>query len=895
MFSYGGELMGVAYPINVDSKEIAAKSLWRLLYDADAGSISVDASALPLSNSVNLSGNADFLAKDDNDNVFIASSKNGTQQIRKYNSDLVLDGNWATAGTLTVGTSESSADYITSIKLTASGLLYVARRSGAGQANIYCYDSSGTLKWMKDYSSDRTWGIIDSMVIASDGSLFLNARNDSPLRIKHDGTVYSYTYPLALDDSAGGVWVDNENKLVYFSNHRGGSSRYLTQYTWGSPTANPVKVWQQSMSALSSQIFNMLFHSNGGTYLCGANYKYPATDDVVKIDPADATILLGWSSTGGEMISGMDELPNGEIVITGYKDAAEANNNLWILNENLVEQLGYSVAGSDSGYSCLAQSSTVSTGLLLSATYSKKLVAIGGDEVWYESSAGTMEELAAANNDIDTIEQLSMIEAYQKVFIANKTNLKVADFANTKVTTGAVGANPPDRSNILTGNTSGAIMIVDYITSLAGACIIYGTRTTVDTFVDTETVTGTDDDGNAISFVLTANEVSPPHWYGWTVYGGSATYGAMPTKANLAALYRGRLVLSGHSNYPHQWYMSRVSNPWDWKYSTNDPLTAVAGNNTDAGEVGDIITALIPFRDDYLVFGCATSIWLLRGDPACGGSLDRISDITGMFGAQSWCWGPNNVLYFIGNNGLYRALPPTFESIEPVSVATMPNLISDWGLDLSLHRVMMEYDRRRNGIVICRTTLSDGSSDAFWYDIRSDGFFPESYPDECGPFSMFFYEAEDDDYRRLLFGSNDSYLRYFDDAKKDDSGSTTTDTAISSHVALPIFEAGAENKEGKITSLTFTLAGGAAGGSFSDTDGLTYEIYAGDDPETVLENIKDRVAARESGTLAGTGRKNRIRKRVRGHAIGIRLSNTTAGETWAVERIISNNIPAGDE
>jgi hypothetical protein len=65
-------------------------------------------------------------------------------------------------------------------------------------------------------------------------------------------------------------------------------------------------------------------------------------------------------------------------------------------------------------------------------TYSKALVAIAGNEVWYESSAGTMSELAAANGDIDTGSPLTMVEAFQKVFIANKTNLKIADFANTK-------------------------------------------------------------------------------------------------------------------------------------------------------------------------------------------------------------------------------------------------------------------------------------------------------------------------------------------------------------------------------------------------------------------------------------------------------------------------------
>jgi len=527
----------------------------------------------------------------------------------------------------------------------------------------------------------------------------------------------------------------------------------------------------------------------------------------------------------------------------------------------------------------------------------KRLIVCGSDSLYYEDinvAAGKLVKLTASDGDIDTSDNLMIVSGFQKAFVINGTNLKVADFINTKISTDNIGTHPPDKGNILTGQTSGAKMVVDYITSLSGTCTIYGYRTTAATFVDGETVTGTDDDGNSISFDLNADEVAGPHWYDWTVYGNSDAFGTMPSSAYLGCLYRGRLVLAGNKAYPHQWYMSRVGNPWDWVYGANDPLSAVAGNNADAGEAGDIITALIPYRDDYLIFGCANSIWLLRGDPASGGSLDRITGVTGIFGSQSWCWGPDNSLYFVGSGGIYRALPPTFETIECISVPVLPNLISDWQLDPALHRVVMGYDARRFGILICRTTLSDGSSSAYWYDLRTEGFFPESYPNECGPYSMLFYDANDDDHRRLLLGCKDGYIRYFDDAAKDDDIGAT-DTAINSHVTLPIVKAGNDDEEGKLTSLTITLAGGAAGGSFGDTDGVDYKIYAADDPETVLEDIKDGAAAKESGTLSGTGRQNRIRKRVRGRAIGIRLENTNSNETWAVEKVVGRVIPAGRE
>jgi hypothetical protein len=76
-------------------------------------------------------------------------------------------------------------------------------------------------------------------------------------------------------------------------------------------------------------------------------------------------------------------------------------------------------------------------------------------------------------------------------------------------------------------------------------------------------------------------------------------------------------------------------------------------------------------------------------------------------------------------------------------------------------------------------------------------------------------------------------------------------------------------------------------------DGVTYELHVGDDAETVLEDIRDGATARESGTLSGTGRKNRIRKRVRGRWLGIKLYNSTATETWVINLITGEVKPAG--
>ena len=516
----------------------------------------------------------------------------------------------------------------------------------------------------------------------------------------------------------------------------------------------------------------------------------------------------------------------------------------------------------------------------------KKLVACGNGEVWYEVAAGTMTELSAANGDIDTTDQLNMFEAFQKVFIVNGANLKVADFVNTKLTITAL-TTAPTRGSVVTQASSTATMVVDFVNTAKTE--IYG-YVTSGTFVTTGGNTlsgGSMAPTTRVPSAVTAN----PHWYDWTVYPGGAT-GSMPAKGYLGCLYRGRNVIAGNPNYPHQWYMSKIGDPFNWVYSSLDPLTAVKGNSADAGEVGDIVRALIPYKDDYLIFGCASTIWVLTGDPAAGGSINEVDITVGMFGANSWCFDGAGTLYFWGTNGLYKS-PLGFRSVESISQGSLPNLVADEDVSPSTHRITLAYDRKRQGLLVAVTKLSDGSNSNYFYSLESGGFFPETYPDECGPYSLFYYAANDNDYADLLVGCKDGYIRKFDETAKDDDVGTTN-AAISSYVTYPIEQLSEDgDKEGKLTSLTVELAGGASGGSESDTDGVTCELHKGRDAETVLEDIKGGATAFRSVTLVGTGRKARIRTKVRGAWLGLKFYNSTSEETFAINKVFGDIKEAG--
>lgn len=529
--------------------------------------------------------------------------------------------------------------------------------------------------------------------------------------------------------------------------------------------------------------------------------------------------------------------------------------------------------------------------------YKKTLVAISNNEVWYGPTPGQMAEFAAANGNFSTTKALAATEAYEKIFIANETNLKVFDFVNTKLNTADAGEKPCTRSMVLTGGTSSATMVVDYVDGITdnSAANIYGKRISVQTFSSGETVTGTNSDGNTVSFATSAAETAPPHWYNWTVFGNDTTnYGTMPTSASLVSLYRGRLVLNDDKN-PHAWYMTAVGNPWKVLYDFNndDQLSAVVHSNARVGIIGDILTTYIAISDDLFIFGCQNSIWVLVGDPLAEGQLIQLTNDTGMWGSRAWCIDDKNNLYFLGNEGIYRcSIANGLSKPENISKLKIPTLIKDLDLDKSLHRVVIAFDPVNNGVVITRTLLSDGTNTGYWLSLTTGGFFPESVPASCGIFSAHYYPATDETYKKFLVGCADGYIREFDNATKNDTTTAST-TAISSYCLLLQKLGIDDNHRGMLRDITAITGGGASGGDFSDTDSIAYSLYKADDAETLVEDVIDGATAFTTGTWSGTGRKNKIRPRMGGVWGGIKLANSNASETWAINNISGEVIPKG--
>ncbi|KKN79135.1 hypothetical protein LCGC14_0343230 [marine sediment metagenome] len=524
--------------------------------------------------------------------------------------------------------------------------------------------------------------------------------------------------------------------------------------------------------------------------------------------------------------------------------------------------------------------------------YTRKLVTFSANKIFTGSTPATMTELAAAADDFDTGNPLQATEAYGKVFVANDTDLKVADFVNIKLTTTSLGssANAPNHSTILTGGSSGAKMVCDYITANTGATTLYGNSITTATFTSGETVTGTNVAGNAVSFTLSANEVSGPHWYDWTVYANdTATYGTMPTTANIIELHIGCLWLMGDTTLPHQWYKTRQNNPWDFLYAKDDAGSAVAGNNTDAGEVGDIIIDAISYSDDFMVFGCAGSLHVMSGNPAAGGRIDLLRN-TGLVAPKAWTWDDEGNLYMLSTEGLLR-IAKGFGEAENITKLTYPDFIEDLAVDPSLHRLSMAYDSANFGILIAKTTFSDGTNIAWWFDTRSGGLFKEVYPEEASIFSMWKFVADDPSNSALILGCNDGYTReHLKSAKSDDIGGS--DELIDSYVTFgPIATSNSVRKAGRVSNMDL-FAGGADDGASDDSDPVYVETYESENPQSLIKKIIAGTAYkfRKIFKVSGHKKGNVDRRKVRARWVGFKMGNKTAGESFSLERFDAEGI-----
>jgi hypothetical protein len=358
-----------------------------------------------------------------------------------------------------------------------------------------------------------------------------------------------------------------------------------------------------------------------------------------------------------------------------------------------------------------------------------------------------------------------------------------------------------------------------------------------------------------------------------TTGGSAGDLGELPLGCPLIARYQGRIVLAGQKWLPQVAYFSRQGDPLDWNFgaSETDPQRAFGTTSVLQGVIGDAITALATWRDDYMVIGLQSGMFLLRGDPLQGGYLTPISESIGMVGQGAFCFTPEAELVFLSERGIYM--------LGSGQAAPMP--ISDLVIPAELRNIsgatypFIEYDADEEGIHIFTPSVAGKGSRAAasitnWFlDWRSKSFWPVSFSSGNQPRYARRVYLENTSQHAVLFGCQDGYVRQHDASVATDDG-----TAFSSYVDIgPIRLGRVANIHGMLLSLDAIVAQ-----SSGDVD---YEVYVGNTAEAAMTSTT--VVA--SGTLT-SGRNYSKYVWRRGQACRVRLKSSSGSTTaWALEAV----------
>lgn len=525
-----------------------------------------------------------------------------------------------------------------------------------------------------------------------------------------------------------------------------------------------------------------------------------------------------------------------------------------------------------------------------------KLIACEGGSLLAETSSGSMAVIASSNVFTSTT-RMQAAEYAGKLYVADySTPVRTATGATITNGAGAAGYILSDSTGGLDftalgiSATTHAVVVTSAVLAGGGPVTPSGTyriasgggSITTSTITLDSTTTGYAtplSQSSAVAYtIIRAPKVYDPATGAvslWTQKtNATRPYGVSPTGCPLVCAYRNRMVMAGPGSV---YYMSRVGDPDDWDPGADpdDPAKALVGANLEQGVISRRITALIPFRDDSLIFGCDNELWIVRGDPGYGGSAQNLSRSIGVLGATAWCHTPHGSAVILDTTGLYEIGPDG--SIIPISRLKLPRDLTE--LDTSTYYPVLAWDDEVPGFhVFCsRISGSTGISGApHWtFDYDRKAFFRMELWGESEPYAVVHHKAPGCTGNVLLMGTYTGDIGRFSYSASSDNGG-----AITSSVLLGPFRSGPADVDSVLQYLTGILSSGSGT--------VTWNVYSGESAEGAYQNYIDGTKA-ETGTLSA-GRNTKAPVRVRGQAFLVELTSTAR---WELEELTMAMDAAG--
>jgi hypothetical protein len=361
-----------------------------------------------------------------------------------------------------------------------------------------------------------------------------------------------------------------------------------------------------------------------------------------------------------------------------------------------------------------------------------------------------------------------------------------------------------------------------------------------------------------------------------TVQKWTATAGTLPVdnKGNLPRLicnWRGRIVLSGLLFDPQNWFMSAQLDSTNFDYAPVNitPTQAVAGNLSPAGTVGDVVTALIPYNDDTLIFGGDHTIYQMSGDPMAGGQVDLISDSIGMAWGIPWCKDPYGNIYFVSNKtGIYTMMPGPQSQPQRIS-QQIEQLLAAYDTGTNTFRLMWN-DRFQGVHVFISPTVAPGTTTHFFYELRSGSWWSDQFSNpNLDPLCCVVFDGNHPGDRAALIGSWDGFVRAFDPTAVNDDGNVVNSSVVIGPVT-------SKNLDDFLLKDLQAVLGKNSGN-------VTYNVYVGATAEQALSTTP------VTGTWGPNRNLNTLVRRS-GHAIYVKITATNA---WSMEVIRARLVGQG--
>jgi len=341
--------------------------------------------------------------------------------------------------------------------------------------------------------------------------------------------------------------------------------------------------------------------------------------------------------------------------------------------------------------------------------------------------------------------------------------------------------------------------------------------------------------------------------------------GSIPARCQIATFWRGRMVLARGPDDPFNWHMSELGNPDGWdQFPPNSPIAtqAISGNNAQIGSVPDIVTALIPYDQERLVFGGDHTVNIMFGDPMDGGVISLVSDSTGIAFGSCWCKDESGALYFFGSRGGVYTMAPGATPI-PVKISTMSIDRRLRDVDLSTHTLSMVWDVDEQELRIFQVPYAQSATDVphFAWEKKTNAWHVDRFSDlSVQPSCSSVLDGDGPDDRVIAVGCVDGFVRFIDRDSSTDDGYT-----IDSYTTIGPFmsgDGGIRIRDPKITTAR-------------DQGVVWVELFAGDTPDVIGDPL--------ASALLRPGQNGRARIGVRGSYAWLRLRSAARGGRWAFE------------